>query len=465
MRTKVESEADTSVRLHVEVDATEFKEALDSAAGRLGKQVRIPGFRKGRVPRRVLEARVGTEAIAEEAVHDALPEYLATAIEDEALDVVGRPEIEGLEADVDKGVSFDAVLTLRPEVELKDWEGIAIETQSPEVAEKEIDEQIEAYQRQSAPVEAVSRTAGEGDFVLIDLRGYIHDAEVPGTNLSDFLYEVGSNSVLPELDKEVTGKRAGDILKFNAKLPESFEDQAGQEASFSVVVKEVRERKLPKLDDDWVDENTEFETVDELKGDVRTKLESMRRLTIASAARESILKALAAKVDLEPPDALVDEELERMLETLAGRLRMQGISLEQYLEATGESREAIADEQRAAALESVKSDLALRAIARDASVEVSDQERDDRVAEVALRTQRSVDDVTKTLDRARGWSALEADIIRAKTLDLAASKAEIKDESGKRVEWSAVVGKVGESDGDADDLASVDDADDVTEDS
>lgn len=447
MKTTATAIENSQVLLHVEVEPDEFDKALERAAREIAGSVKIPGFRKGKVPRKVLEARVGGEAIVEEAVRQSLPGYLAEAITSEDVDVIGRPSIDNLDVTQESGLSFDATCDIRPEVELADWAGVEVEVPSLEVTEDQVGEQIDAIRRQNAPVEEVSRPAAEGDFVLIDLQGKIHEEDVPGANLTDFLYEVGSGLVLDALDEEVAGKRAGDILKFNATLPESFEELAGQEAAFSVIVKEVRERRVPDLDDDWVDDNTEFDTVEEFKDDVRDRLKMMRRSSVATTARDGALAAIADLIKEPVPEALIEEESHHILEMMNMRLQMQGLELGMYLRATGKDLEEVIAEQREPAERNVKADLALRAIARQENLGVSDEDRERHVNAIAERSDRSHDEVRESIDQTRGWSAIEADIIRHKALDLAIEKATLKDDQGNAVIWSEVVG---DDSGDAD---------------
>lgn len=442
MKTDIETLEDSKVRLHVEVDAGEFDKAIEATAGHMASHLKVPGFRKGKVPLRVLEARVGRDAITDETVREALPGFLAEAVLESGLDVIGRPDVEKIDATESNGLTFDAVLEVRPDVEIEGWEGLEVEVPPLEISDSEIDEQIDAYRRQSAPIESVTRPATEGDFVLIDLKGSIHDEEVDGANLSDFLYEVGSGSVLNELDNELGGKRTGDILKFNAVLPDSFADQAGVEAMFSVMVKDVRERILPDLDDNWVDENTEFDTIDEMKADLGKGLSAMRRMTVMNATREGVLEGLAKCVTGEMSDALVGEETAHILEALNARLQSQGLSIEAYMQATGKSIMDLAQDQRETAEQNVRADLALRAIARTQDLKPDEDELAERVANLAERSDRTVEDIRKTLDDGRGWTGIETDIIRHKALDLAVEKAILTDENGTRVEWSSVVGMV-----------------------
>lgn len=439
MKTSTKPLENSQVLLHVEVEPEEFDKALDRAAREIAGSVKIPGFRRGKVPRRVLEARLGTEAITEEAVRQSLPDYLVEAMTAEDIDVIGRPSIDNLVAEGESGLSFDATCDVRPEIEIEGWAGVEVEVPALDVSDEDVDEQINAFRRQSAPVEEVSRPASEGDFVLIDLNGRIHNEEVPGANLTDFLYEIGSALILDELDSELTGKRSGDILKFNAVLPESFGDFAGQEAAFSVIVKEVRERRIPELDDGWVDDNTEFDTVEEFSGDVRNRLEQLRRASVATAAREGTLRAIADLVTEEVPEALIEEESHHILEMMNMRLQMQGLDLGKYLNATGSSIEDVIVEQRETAERNVKADLALRAIARQEALEVSEADRERHLNAMAERSDRSAAEIRESIETTRGWDAIEADIIRHKALDLAIEKAALKDDQGNAVDWSAVI--------------------------
>lgn len=449
VKTSVEPVEEFKVRIRLEVEPDEFEKEVDHAARHFAGELKIPGFRKGKAPRQVIEAHVGPGALREEALNHALPKYLTEAIDAEGLDVIAAPEIEKVDASEGTPLVVEALLGLRPEIEAPDFESFEVTVASPEVGEDEIDQQIDAMRRGLAPVETVSRPAADGDFVLIDLRGYQHDEEIPGSVLTDFLYEVGSATIVPELDEELAGKRSGDILKFNAVLPEQFAESAGEEAAFSVIVKEVRERRLPELTDDWVDENSEFDTVAELRADTRRRLEILKNLQSGSEARHQLMKLLAESVKLELPEALIDDEVRHFANSLAARLAANKMTFNDFLAATGQTEADVRGEWRGVADENVRSELALRAIAKAEGIEPSEEDRIAQVARIAQTSGKEPQEVAAALARGGGWAAMDADIIKMKALEVVLGRADVRDESGDKVDLTNVAGS-GPAGGDID---------------
>src|SRR5947209_756962 len=220
METSVEPLEGNKVRLHVAVPADEFEQAIDSAFRKLARQVKIPGFRPGKAPRRILEARLGTEVAREQALQDSLPDYYASAVETEGLDTIAPPEID-ITAGADTGpVEFDAVVEVRPVVELREYEGLQVEIPAPDRSEDAVNAQVESLRERFADLEESTRPLQDGDFAAIDIKGYVHDEVIDALSATDFLYQVGSGLVVPKLDDELRGKRVGDILKFTDALPE-----------------------------------------------------------------------------------------------------------------------------------------------------------------------------------------------------------------------------------------------------
>lgn len=271
MDTSVEPLEGNKVRLHVAVTDEEFDHAIDSAFRKLARQVRIPGFRPGKAPRRILEARLGADVAREQALQDALPGYYAEAVETRGLDTIAPPEID-ITAGADSGpVEFDAVVEVRPVIQLKDYDELRVEVDAPDVSDETVDAQVDALRERFADLEDSARPLQDGDFASIDIKGYVHDEVIDALSATDLLYEVGSGLVVDELDAELRGKRPGDILKFTASLPERFGERAGEEVAFQVLVKEAKQKVLPEATDEWASEASEFETIAELRDDIRTR--------------------------------------------------------------------------------------------------------------------------------------------------------------------------------------------------
>lgn len=440
VRTTVESLDHHKVKLHVEVDASTFDQAVEDASRKLASEVRIPGFRRGKVPRRLLEARLGTEALREQALKEAIPGYYQEALRAESIDAVSVPEIENVSTEKGAAVSFDAVVDVRPQVDLGDWKAeVSVTVPDLEATEEEVDGQIGRLREQFAELEAVGRPAAEGDFATIDIRGYVHSEEVPGTTATDLLYQVGSGEIVPRLDADLTGSRVGDILKFNDALPEAFGDRAGEEVSFQVLVKEVSARRLSEVTDEWVQEVSEFETVDELRADVAERITSVRKVEAALTARQRIIDALVERVTDDPPDSMVDHERERLLERFVAGLRQQKVDLKDYLQATGETEDALIEAMRARAVRAVKAELAFQAIGEAESLEASDEEINAEVARLAERAGKKPADLRRALLRSGALDVVRSDIVKRAALEFAVRSVEIRSESGTVLDLDQLV--------------------------
>ncbi len=431
METTVEPLEGNKVRLHVAVTDEEFDQAIDSAFRKLARQVKIPGFRPGKAPRRILEARLGSDVAREQALQDALPGYYAEAVETRGLDTIAPPEID-ITAGAESGpVEFDAVVEVRPTVELKDYDALRVEVPAPDVSDDAVEAQVDSLRERFADLEDSARPLQDGDFASIDIKGYVHDEVIDALSATDLLYEVGSGLVVDELDAELRGKRPGDILKFTAALPERFGERAGEEVAFQVLVKETKQKVLPDADDEWASEASEFDTIAELRDDIRKRLELFGRVQARAAVREKVLDAVADKVDIEVPDVLVREEMERRLHDFMHRLEHQGLTIPQYLEATGQAQETFIAGLRDGSTRAVKADLALRAVVAREGIEASDDEVDAEITTIAGQMGQKPDKVRRDLDRRGALEALRSEITRGKALQFLIDHATAVDEEGR----------------------------------
>ena len=432
--TSVQPLEGNKVRLHVAVPASEVDKAVEAAFRKLASEVKIPGFRPGKAPRQLLEARFGPDVAREQALQDALPEYYAKAVESEQLDAIAAPEIDITSGREEGAVEFDAVVQVRPIIELDGYRGLTVEIPASEVGDDAVDTQVDALRERFADLEDSTAPFIDGNYAQIDLKGYVHEETVEGLTATDFLYEVGSGMVVPKLDEELRGKRPGDILKFNDVLPERFGDRAGEDVSFQVLVKEAKRKVLPDVDDEWASEASEFDTVEALRADVRRRLELVTKVQAQMAARDKVLAAAADLVDAEIPEPLVLEEMERRLHDLAHRLEGQGATIEQYLQATGQEQEVFVAAVRDGATNGVRADLALRAIVVQEGIEVTSDELDGEIERIAERMEEKPAKVRRDLDRRGLLEAVRSDIARGKALQLLVEHAEVVDESGNPVD-------------------------------
>jgi trigger factor len=436
MDTTVEALDGNKVRLRIAVPASEFEAAIDAAFRKLAREVRIPGFRPGKAPRRLLEAHLGTEIAREQAIRDSVPDYYLKAVEVEDLDTIAPPEFEITGGQEEGDVEFDAVVEVRPQAEIAGYDSLQVTIEDPAVADEDIDAQIDGLRERFADLEESTAPLGKGDYAQLNIKGYIHDEEVPGLTVSDFLYEVGSELVVPKLDTELEGKRPGDMLKFSDELPARWGERAGEEVAFQVLVKEAKRKVLPEATDEWVREASEFDTLEQLRNDVRTRMESVRRIQAHLAVRDKVLQAVGAKVAVDIPEPLVQEEMERRLHNLIHRLEEQGATVEQYLMATGVTQDQLIADIRLESTKAVKADLALRAVVAAEEIVADDAELEAEIARLAERTGRKPAQLRKEIERGQGLQAVRSELSRGKALQFLVDHASVVDEEGKPLDIS-----------------------------
>ena len=433
MRATAAPEAGNRVRLSVEIDEAEIDKALEDVVRRLTRTVRVPGFRPGKVPRRVIEARMGgAAALRGEALREALPEFYARAVSDTELDPIDQPEIDITSGDESGPVSFDAVVPVRPTVAIPGYRGLEVTVPSLEVTDEDVRAQLDRLRATSGELVEVTRPIRDGDQVTIDLHGAV-DAEGGGLDANDLLYEVGSGRGLPGLDEQLRGARIGDILTFDAPIGPS-----GLATAVRVLVKETKELVLPEVNDEWAKEASEFETVTELEADIAERLRERRLLEIRLARQQATMQALVELVTEEIPDALVAVELRERVHDLTHRLEEQKVTLAQFLTATNQSESEFFEELRSGALQSVKADLALRAVADAEGIEVTDDDLAEELTAMGERLGMSAEAVRERLDRTGRLAAVRSDQRKVKAMQWLVDNVELVDESGNPVSRDAL---------------------------
>jgi trigger factor len=429
MRTVVEPLEGNKVKLTVELDDGELNKALEQAARKLAREVRLPGFRPGKVPRRLLEARLGPDVLRKEALRESLPEFYATALKETDLDVIAPPEIDITAGEEAGSLAFDAVVEVRPVVSIPGYGGLQITLERPVASEEEVRRQIDRLRGTDAVLGEVDRPAADGDNVTINLRTTRGaDEVVDGLTADDFLYEVGSETVVPELDNELRGAKVGDVLKFMASLPN------GETMHFEVLVKDIKEKVLPDLTDEWAGEASEFATVAELEDDISRRIVAVKRMELALGLRDHALTALIELVLDDAPEPLVAAEIDRRLHDLAHRLEHQGATMEQYLAAMGKQPQELVDDLRPQATDAVKADLALRALAEAEQLEASEEEMDAEIVRIAESIGTSAAQVRRNLTNADQLPAVRSDIRKAKALAWLVEHVTIVDPEGQTIE-------------------------------
>lgn len=435
MKSTVETLDDNRVKLSVEVDEETFDVAVDAAFKRIAKEVRMPGFRPGKAPRRLLEAQFGSAVGREEALREAMPEYYAQAVIEHDVDVVAPPEIEITGGQEDGPVQFDAVVEIRPSVSAAGYDGLRVEIPNPVASAEEIDEQIDNLRRNFAELSVVERAAADEDHVTIDIEATHGDEPVPGLTTTDYDYLLGSGAVVPEIDENLRGASAGDEVEFSADHPDPEEEEPLQ---FSITVKEVKEAILPDLDDEFAKANSEFETVEDLRADMAERMNTMRIQQANMAVQQNTAEALAALVTDEIPESMIENEINARIQDLVQRLQQQGMDVGAYLDAVGQTAETLAAEFREPAEQAVKVDLALRSVADLQGLVPDDDRIDEVIAEMAGPSGQDPDELKARLAEVGQISALRADLAKQAAMEWLTDNVELVDEDGEAIDREAL---------------------------
>jgi trigger factor len=433
VKSAVETLNPTRVRLTVEVPFDELRPSLDAAYKRIAGQIVLPGFRRGKVPPKLIDQRFGRGVVLEEAVNEALPRFYSRAIQDNSLQALGQPEVDVTEFGDESELKFTAEVDVRPEFELPPYEGMAVTVPDTDVSDADVDEQITALQERFATLTGVDRPIETGDFVSIDLVAVDDDGEeIDDGRASGMSYEVGSGTMIDGLDEALDGLTASESADFTTTLVGG--EHAGEEVHVTVTVRSVKERSLPELDDDFAQTASEFDTVDELRADIRQRLERMRKLEQGVQARDRTLEELLARVDIPLPEGLVQEELAARRDALEQQLEAAGMTLEAYLEAQGETAEEHDAHVEKQARDAIRSQFVLDRIAEQEKLGVSEGELTEHILRRAARSGMSPDVFAQQVVESGQVPVLMSEVVRGKALALVVESANITDESGRSVD-------------------------------
>jgi len=430
MKATVEPVEGNKVKVSVEVDSEAFEREVDAAFKRIAREVRIPGFRQGKAPRKLLEARIGLEAARGDAIEHSIPRFYSEAVIEHEVDVIAAPDYDLTSSVEDDHLTFEAVVEIRPTVNPAGYQSLRVTIDNPAVSDGELDEQIERLRNAYAQLESVERAAQDGDSVLIDVVGSRDGEELPGLVADGYLYEVGSGTIVPELDERLVGASADEVLEFTADHPTEGEEPI----DFKVTVSEVREKSLPDLDDEFAAEASEFETLDELRSDLRARLTPFKRAQSAVQVRAKTSEALAELVEEDAPQVLVDQDVQHRLDELFGRLQAQGISPDQYLGTIEGGPQAFLDEMRAGSARAVKANLALRAIVVEQDLDVTQDEIDAQVELIARQAGEKPARVHKEFERTGQMAALRSEMKIQRAMDWLIEQVELVDEDGNAID-------------------------------
>jgi trigger factor len=430
VKSTVEPLEGNKVKLSVEVDEAEFDRDIDAAFRKIAREVRLPGFRPGKAPRRVLEARIGLAPARQQALQDAIPRYLADAVKTHDVDIIAPPEVDITGGQDDGPVAFDATVEVRPQVIVPGYAGLRVELPVIAVTDDDVDEAISNELRRHGDLQDVDRPAATGDFLTLDIDASREGEPVPGLDTEDWLYELGRGWVAEGFDDQLTGVSAGDTKTFTS-TPSGTDDPA----DFEVAVKKVQTLVPPELTDEWVaDHLGEYETADAWRAAVRERTETVRLNTARQLLVDRASAALAELVEEDPPEPLVNDELRGRAENLVSGLQAQGMSMEQYLAMTGQEPAMLTEGLKESATRAVKVDLALRSVADAEAIEATDDDLEAEYQRIAVRVNQKPNQVRKAYERNDATSGLRAELRKAKALEWLLHHVEVVDTEGTPID-------------------------------
>jgi trigger factor len=436
VKTDVENLSPTRVKLTVEVPFVELEPSLASAYRKIAGQVRVQGFRPGKVPPRLLDQRVGRGVVLEEAVSEAVPRFYGEAVRENDVAVLGQPDVEVTEFADGGQLVFTAEVDVRPQVELPDYDGLPVTVDDAEVSDAELDEQLSGLADRFAMLTATDRPVEEGDFVAIDMEATVAGDVLSEASTTGLSYEVGTESLMTGLDAALVGASEGEERTFQTQLVGG--EHAGATADVRVTVRSVKVKSLPAFDDEFAQTASEFDTLDELRADIRTRLSRVRRLQQGVQARDRVLEALLERVDVPLPERVVEAEVEWRRSSMRDQLDEAEISWEDYLESAGRTAEEVETELAQGSRQAVAAQFVLDTVASKEQVEITQAELTEAVVRRAQRAGIAPDAYAREVVAAGQLGAMTSELVRSKALALVLERATVTDASGRPVDLNTL---------------------------
>ena len=428
MTAKWEKKEGNQGTLTVEVEAAKFNDALDQAFKKVVKDVQLPGFRKGKVPRGLFEQRFGVESLYQDAVDIVLPEAYTAAVEETGISPVDQPDVDISQIEKGEPLIFTAEVTVKPEVKLGDYKGLEVEAEDIEVSEEDVNEEIENQRQRLAELVVKEEGAVEdGDTVVIDFEGFIGEEAFEGGTGKNHTLEIGSGSFIPGFEEQLIGKETDADTEVNVTFPEDYhaEDLAGKEAIFKVKIHEVKTKELPDLDDEFAkDVDEEVETLAELTEKTKDRLTEQKKTSADNAKREALINQASEGAEIDIPEVMVENELERMVSEFEQRLQQQGMTLEMYSQFSGQGQDELKEQMREDAQKRVQTNLVLEAIYEQEGLEVSDEDIDKELESMSSMYQMDVEQLKQMLGG--NTDMLKDDLKFSKAIDFLVENSKVK---------------------------------------
>ncbi|KZE43576.1 trigger factor [Rossellomorea marisflavi] len=418
MSAKWEKQEGNQGVLTIEVEAAKVNEGLDAAFKKVVKQVNVPGFRKGKMPRGMFEKRFGVESLYQDALDFILPEAYAKAIEETGIEPIDRPEIDVEQMEKGKDLVFTAKVQVKPEVKLGEYKGLEVEKMDDEVTAEDVEAELTSLQEKQAELVVKEEgNAEEGDTVTMDFEGFVDGEAFEGGQADNYSLELGSGQFIPGFEEQLVGVAAGEEKDVEVSFPEEYHaaELAGKAATFKVKIHEIKAKELPALDDEFAkDADEEVETLAELKEKIENRLKESKKTEAETAVREALVEKASENAEVEIPEVMVDAEVDRMMQEFGQRLQMQGMTLELYFQFSGQSEEDLRGQMKEDAGKRVRTNLTLEAIAAAENLEVTDEEAEEEVTKMAEQYNMSADNIKQALG---GLDTLKADLKVRKALE------------------------------------------------
>ena len=433
MSLQVEKMEKNLAKLTIEVPAEELEAAIEKAYQKNKGKIQIPGFRKGKVPRKMIEQLYGKEFFYEDAANALIPEAYEKAVEECEDTIVSSPKVDVTQIEGGKPFIFTAEVALKPEVTLGKYKGVEVEKIDITVSDEEVDADLNQQRENNSRMVTVERAVADGDVAVIDFEGFVDDVAFDGGKGENYSLAIGSHSFIDNFEEQLIGKNAGEDVEVNVTFPEEYQakELAGKPAVFKVSIKEVKEKQLPELDDEFASEVSDFETLAEYKEDIRKKLSEKKEQDAKNAKEDAVIEAIIAEAQMEIPDAMIETQQRQMVDDFAQRLQMQGMNLDMYCQYTGQTPASMVESIKPQALKRIQSRLVLEAVAAAEKIEASEEDFDKEIEKMAASYQMETDKVREIMGEA-GKKQIMEDLAVSKAADFVRENAKEKKAKAKK---------------------------------
>lgn len=424
MNVKVEKKENSVVEIEFTMDKEQFNAELDKAFKQNAKKFKVPGFRNGMVPRAVVEKTYGEGVLYEFVIENTVDEAYRTAVVENELEIVSRPELDIKQIGKDKDFVFVVTVCIKPEAKVADYKGIEVKKVSTRVTKKEVEEELERIREKNARIVTVEdRDLKDGDISVIDFEGFVDGVAFDGGKGENFELTIGSGQFIPGFEDQMVGMKIGEERDVNVKFPEEYhaENLAGKDATFKVKLHEIKEKVLPELDDEFAKDVSEFDTLEEYRKDLNKKVKERKENQAKATKEQEAIEKFIEKVEVVIPDGMIDEEVEKMVEEMNANLSYQGLNIDQYLQYMGITLEDYKKEMRAQAEKRIKLNLGLEAVAKEEKVEVSDEEIDAKIKELSAQYGAGDDESLLKNENARNY--MRQELTHEKTMKIVTDNA------------------------------------------